>query len=186
MEEWHITLLGADFVGKTNLCRRFCGQAFHSELSDPTIEDIYRQQKIVDSKPCLVDATRSLNDWTLGGPELYIRRGKAFLLVYSVSSRATFDGLDIFWQAIRRIKEDDSVPLILLGNKCDDALGREVAMEEGAALARKHGCPFLEVSAKTNINVERAFADLVRLLRPDVIEVAPLKKPKRLKKCIIF
>ena len=39
---------------------------------------------------------------------------------------------------------------------------REVSREEGAAFARKHGCLFVETSAKANVAVGQAFEELVR------------------------
>jgi GTPase KRas protein len=54
---------------------------------------------------------------------------------------------------------------MLVGNKCDKTNEREVTEEEGAALARQFGCEFIETSAKTALNVERLFMNLVRALR---------------------
>lgn len=77
---------------------------------------------------------------------------------------------------------------MLVGNKCDKSYEREVSKEEGAALARKYGCEFLETSAKTAQNVERLFTNLVRALRDasvtkDEVQAPPKKKKKR---CIVF
>lgn len=38
-------------------------------------------------------------------------------------------------------------------------------MTEGAALAKSFGCKFIETSAKSRINVDNAFYDLVREIR---------------------
>jgi GTPase KRas protein len=54
---------------------------------------------------------------------------------------------------------------MLVGNKADKQLEREVTREEGMQLAREFGCEFLETSAKTAQNVERLFTNLVRNLR---------------------
>ena len=92
------------------------------------------------------------------------REGQGFVLVYSIASRATFDRLETFRQSMLRVKRSEPV-FMLVGNKCDKAYEREVSREEGAALARKFGCEFLETSAKTAQNVERLFTNLVRILR---------------------
>jgi len=42
---------------------------------------------------------------------------------------------------------------------------REVSRDEGAAFARKHGCLFVETSAKANVAVGQAFEELVRKAR---------------------
>ena len=54
-----------------------------------------------------------------------------------------------------RVKDTGSVPLILVGNKCDMSAKREVEKTEAENLAKQMGCEFLETSAKTCINVEQ-------------------------------
>ncbi|CRK46941.1 hypothetical protein BN1723_001216 [Verticillium longisporum] len=54
---------------------------------------------------------------------------------------------------------------MLVGNKSDRVTEREVSTQEGHALARELGCEFVEASAKNCINVEKAFYDVVRILR---------------------
>lgn len=49
---------------------------------------------------------------------------------------------------------------ILIGNKCDWEEKRAVSTERGQQLANELGIPFLEVSAKQNIQVEKAFFTL--------------------------
>jgi len=53
-------------------------------------------------------------------------------------------------------------PVLLFGNKNDLEHERQVTYEEGAALARTWGAPFLEGSAKTRANIEEAFYQLIR------------------------
>jgi Ras-related protein Rab-8A len=48
----------------------------------------------------------------------------------------------------------------LIGNKCDWEEKRAVSTEQGQQLADELGIPFLEVSAKNNINIEKAFYSL--------------------------
>jgi GTPase KRas protein len=79
---------------------------------------------------------------------------------------------------------------MLVGNKCDKKYEREVTEEEGAALARRFGCEFLETSAKTAQNVEKLFMNLVRSLRqtsnmePGTL-LPPAKKEKK-SQCVIM
>ena len=48
---------------------------------------------------------------------------------------------------------------------------REVSRSEGQELARKHGCLFVETSAKANVAVQQAFEELVLkiLETPDLL-----------------
>lgn len=119
------------------------------------------------------------------------REGQGFILVYSIASRATFDRLDVFRQAMLKVKRQKPV-FILVGNKCDKQYEREVSREEGAALARNFGCDFLETSAKTAHNVERLFMNLVRLLRSTKQQQQGIQgqarppREERRRKCIIM
>lgn len=63
------------------------------------------------------------------------------------------------------MKGKDEVPLILVGSKCDLESDREVSKEEGKSLAEKFGCPFYETSAKTRVNVDEVFHELVRIVQ---------------------
>src|SRR6201996_4940253 len=97
--------------------------------------------------------------------EQYMRTGEGFLLVYSITSRQSFEEIMTFQQQILRVKDKDYFPIILVGNKCDLEGERVVSKEEGAHLARQFGCKFIETSAKSRINVDNAFYDLVREIR---------------------
>lgn len=54
------------------------------------------------------------------------------------------------------------------GNKLD--LKREVSRSEGEEYAFKRKLAFIEISAKKNINIEKAFTQLVRMVREANIE----------------
>ncbi len=54
------------------------------------------------------------------------------------------------------------IPLLLVGNKIDLDQSRVVTTEQGQALAASWKCPFIEASAKLNINVDEAFFSLIR------------------------
>nr|XP_005897471.1 PREDICTED: ras-related protein Rap-1b-like isoform X2 [Bos mutus] len=56
-----------------------------------------------------------------------------------------------------------TVPMILVGSKCDLEDERVVGKEQGQNLARQwNNCAFLESSAKSKINVNEIFYDLAR------------------------
>ncbi|XP_058113549.1 ras-related protein RABC1-like [Magnolia sinica] len=50
---------------------------------------------------------------------------------------------------------------MLVGNKVDKESGRVAMKKEGIDFAREYGCLFLECSAKTRINVQQCFEELV-------------------------
>ncbi len=61
---------------------------------------------------------------------------------------------------------------ILIGNKCDWEEKRAVSVERGQQLADELGIPFMEVSAKSNINVEKAFYNLAADIKKRIIDTS--------------
>jgi GTPase KRas protein len=93
--------------------------------------------------------------------DMYMRSGQGFLLVYDVTSSASFAEMTVFRNQILSSKDADSVPLVILGNKCDIEDQRDVSMAEGIDLAMKFGAEFFEGSAKFRKNVDEAFFAVV-------------------------
>lgn len=58
----------------------------------------------------------------------------------------------------------------MIGNKCDWEEKRAVSTEQGQALADELGIPFMEVSAKSNINVEKAFFSLAGDIKKRIVD----------------
>jgi len=187
-------VLGDGGVGKTALAVQFTLNCF-VETYDPTIEDAYRKQLVVDNKMCFVEVIDTAGQEEYATlRDQWVREGQGFILVYSIASRSTFDRLEVFRQSMLRVKRSKPI-FMLVGNKCDKTYEREVSKEEGLALARSFGCNFVETSAKTAHNVEHLFTSLVRALRSSKpTDSAPIpspprpleeKKPKK-SKCFIF
>ena len=86
--------------------------------------------------------------------DLYMKNGQGFILVYSITSQATFNDLIDIKDQIMRVKDvGDDIPMVLVGNKNDLEDERVVGKQNGEALARSFGCTFLEASAKLQVNV---------------------------------
>ena len=60
--------------------------------------------------------------------EQYMRTGEGFLLVYSITSRDSFEEISTFHQSILRVKDQDYFPVIVVANKCDLEYERQVGM----------------------------------------------------------
>jgi len=56
-----------------------------------------------------------------------MRSGEGFLLVYSITSRNSFEEIATFYQQILRVKDKDFFPIILVANKCDLEHERQVS-----------------------------------------------------------
>jgi len=186
MDNWRVAVLGDGGVGKTALAVQFTLNCF-VETYDPTIEDAYRKQLVVDNRMCFVEVIDTAGQEEYATlRDQWVREGQGFVLVYSITSRSTFERLETFRQSMLRVKRGDHI-FMLVGNKCDKTFEREVSKEEGASLARQFGCKFLETSAKSAHNVEDLFMNLVRSLRQTRnIEPPPTKEKKKSLKCVIM
>ncbi|ODV89008.1 hypothetical protein CANCADRAFT_132871 [Tortispora caseinolytica NRRL Y-17796] len=165
LREYKLVVVGGGGVGKSALTIQLIQGQFVDEY-DPTIEDSYKKECTIDGKVVLLDVLDTAGQEEYAAMRgQYMQSGEGFLLVYSVTSRSSFDEIQVFQQQILRVKDRDSVPMILVGNKCDLDSEREVSFDEGRELANKYGCPFFETSAKLDVNVEEVFYQLVREIR---------------------
>ncbi|RMD45107.1 hypothetical protein DV735_g111, partial [Chaetothyriales sp. CBS 134920] len=165
LREYKLVVVGGGGVGKSCLTIQLIQSHFVDEY-DPTIEDSYRKQCLIDDEVALLDVLDTAGQEEYSAMrEQYMRTGEGFLLVYSITSRQSFDEIQTFQQQILRVKDKDYFPIILVGNKCDLEGDRVVSRDEGQALARQFNCKFIETSAKNRINVDNAFYDLVREIR---------------------
>ncbi|SGY68103.1 BQ5605_C004g02850 [Microbotryum silenes-dioicae] len=189
-----IVVLGDGGVGKTALTIQLCLNHFIDIRPydwSAESQDSYRKHAIIDDQPYLLEildtagqeeytALRdqwiryellpylrlrdSLTDHELLAPRTH-REGEGFVLVYSITARATFERIERFRHQITRVKDSETIPVVLVGNKADRANEREVGRDEGQALAKKLGCEFVETSAKTRLNLELAYYTVVRMIR---------------------
>jgi Ras-related protein Rab-1A len=67
--------------------------------------------------------------------------------VYAVNDHASFDDVTKWLGDMEKFAPDDAVRL-LIGNKSDLEIERQVTLEEGEELAARLGVPFIETSAK--------------------------------------
>ncbi|KAJ3036830.1 Ras GTPase [Rhizophlyctis rosea] len=165
LREYKLVVVGGGGVGKSALTIQFIQSHFVDEY-DPTIEDSYRKQCVVDDEVALLDVLDTAGQEEYSAMrEQYMRTGEGFLCVYSITSRNSFEEISGFYQQILRVKDRDYYPIIIVANKCDLEHERVVGTHEGRELARQFGCRFVETSAKQKINVDEAFFSLVREIR---------------------
>lgn len=102
----------------------------------------------------------------------YYRGASGIMLVYDVTQARSFENINKWLRNIDDHASDDVVKM-LIGNKCDMDDRRCIARARGEALAREHNIPFLETSAKNNINIEKAFFEISRL----ILNKTPMNSP---------
>jgi Ras-related protein M-Ras len=136
-------------------------------IFSPTIEDSYIQHTEIDNQWCILDVLDTAGQEEFSAMrEQYMRKGDAFLLVYSVTDKSSFLNIRHFHTLILRVKDKDAYPMILVANKVDLVHVRQVTTEQGQELANMLKIPYIETSAKNPpINVDKAFHEVVRIIR---------------------
>ncbi|KAJ1680044.1 RAS1 protein [Spiromyces aspiralis] len=137
------------------------------EQYDPTIEDNYSHKCVIDGENALLDILDSAGQSEYSAmQDHYIRTGQGFVAVYNIASRNSFTQVKALLSQIRKLKQTNRCPVVVIGNKSDlDPSSREVSCQEGQELATKCGAAFFEASAKSGYNVAECFYQCVRQIR---------------------
>lgn len=162
MREFKVVVLGAGGVGKSAITVQFV-QSLFIDKYDPTIEDSYRKQIDVDGTQIMLEIldTAGTEQFT-AMRDLYMKNGQGFILVYAINHLSSFQDLVELREQILCVKDADSVPMVIVGNKCDLEEQRIILKEKAQGLAALWGVSLIEVSAKKRIRIHDVFLDLSR------------------------
>ncbi|KAK9397064.1 ras-related protein R-Ras [Crotalus adamanteus] len=193
LEKYKLVVVGGGGVGKSALTIQFIQSYFVSDY-DPTIEDSYTKICNIDGTSTRLDILDTAGQEEFGAMrEQYMRTGEGFLLVYAVNDRGSFNEIHKFHTQILRVKDRDEFPMVLVGNKTDLDLYRQVTEEEALYFARENRIPYMEASAKVRFNVDESFQELVRAIRrfhesesPPAPAFHPKKKERKSCPCSIL
>ena len=78
------------------------------------------------------------------------------LLLFDLTNRDSFDRLPL-WLSLVKDKCDSDIPIILLGNKCDQEELRQVQAKESQDFASRKGLQYIETSTRSAQNVSMTF-----------------------------
>ncbi|GLB40654.1 putative ras subfamily of RAS small GTPases [Lyophyllum shimeji] len=138
MRQFNVVVLGAGGVGKSALTVRFIRDVF-VENYDPTIEEEYRRTITVDGELSSLEVldTAGAEQFTSLN-EVYIKSGKGFVLVFSLTQEASLKEVDNLRKQIYRIKGGDTgIPIVVVGTKLDLVNEREVQRSTIQTLASR-------------------------------------------------
>ncbi|BFZ09849.1 hypothetical protein BsWGS_12888 [Bradybaena similaris] len=187
-QSYKLVVVGGGGVGKSALTIQFIQSYFVTDY-DPTIEDSYTKQCVIDDHVARLDILDTAGQEEFSAMrEQYMRSGEGFLLVYSVIDRSSFEEIYKFHKQILRVKDRDEFPMLLVANKSDLESQRLVSTTEGQELAHNLKIRYIEASAKHRLNVDQSFYELVRIVRKFQEEERPPVKPnnRRRKKCTVL
>ncbi|KAF8842310.1 hypothetical protein BDN67DRAFT_1067893 [Paxillus ammoniavirescens] len=166
MKKRKIAVLGSRSVGKSSLVIQFIENHF-VEPYHPTIESTFSKgvlYKGVEYDCDIID--------TAGQDEYSILNSKhaigihGYVLVYSVTSRRSFDMIKIVYDKIIDFCGKNDIPCVIVGAKTDlqsryvaTSLSAwpQVQPDEGEELAKLNKAAWVETSAKNNVNVGKVF-----------------------------
>nr|AAT81171.1 ras [Mytilus edulis] len=184
MTEYKLVVVGAGGVGKSALTIQLIQNHFVEEY-DPTIEDSYRKQVVIDGETCLLDILDTAGQEEYSAMrDQYMRTGEGFLCVFAVNNTKSFEDINQYREQIKRVKDADEVPMVLVGNKVDLPT-RTVGAKQARPVADSYNIPYVETSAKTRQGVDDAFYTLVREIRKYKERKGP-KKGKKKPRCLLI
>ena len=191
---YKVLILGDSSVGKTCFLLKYTDKVFN-EVYMSTIGLDYRLKALTLKSGKKV----KLQIWDTAGQDRfrtitknYYKGAHGIILIYDVTNTDTYDNVENW---ISQIKEEASpnVVIYLVGNKVDMEDKRKVTTEEGQKVADENNLPFIETSAKSDINVNETFDNLVEkmdnvfsnLEKKDSIAISGnnLNKDNNKKKC---
>ena len=176
-----IIILGSPSVGKTALMTQFVEknfvepqmhpgseyQPYEEPVLDPDGVEVFRARAVVDGTECLLNIRFFPTEAYPFVPRPLVQKAEGFLIVYSVTSRSSFEEAALLRKEVEAVK--DPCQIVLVGNKCDLDGERQVREQEGRDFAAIE-YPFFETSAKNAINIEEAFNELIRMIREGIRE----------------
>uniref|UniRef100_A0A8D3EC25 Small monomeric GTPase n=1 Tax=Scophthalmus maximus TaxID=52904 RepID=A0A8D3EC25_SCOMX len=161
-----VIMVGSGGVGKSALTLQFMYDEFVEDY-EPTKADSYRKKVVLDGEEVQIDIldTAGQEDYAAIRDNYFHFRCGSIL-------------------QILRVKEDENVPFLLVGNKSDLEDRRQVSADEAKARAEQWGVCYVETSAKTRANVDKVFFDLMREIRARKMEDSKEKNGKKKSKSL--
>ena len=161
-----LLLIGDSEVGKTSLLLKYTEHIFPEEHI-ATIGVEYKDKFITKENYNI-----RLQIWDTAGQERFhsitkniYRNTNGVLFIYDITKRESFDNIKNWIIDLESIESD--IKGIILGNKNDLNEKREVNLNELKSLGEQFNMPFMETSAKNNINVNEGFELIVNELLKD-------------------
>jgi small GTP-binding protein len=161
-------IIGDSAVGKSCLLLQFTDHRFKND-HDLTIGVEFGARTIT-----IGDKAVKLQIWDTAGQESfrsitrsYYRGAVAALLVFDVTKRDSFEGLEL-WLRETKANSNATLTTVLIGNKADLDSDRVVSRAEAEQFAEAHSLTYVEASAKTGLNVDNSFLDVAKRVMTNI------------------
>ena len=164
--KFKVLFIGDRGVGKSCLFNRFQNPAYNVFMSTTTIGvEIDRLSFRYGSKLVSLEVADTAGQeqfFAIQG--MYFRGVHGIFLVCDVTNRESFHHIPKWLEIAQQYCTENNVLIILIGNKTDQVLKRQVSVEEGRAIAGVHNLSFMEASALNVESIEKMFKTMIQLL----------------------
>ena len=152
-----VVLVGDSGVGKTNIMRKYLKNQFREDSKATVGVEFGSKQFTVENHQIKAQI------WDTAGQErykaitsAYYKGAKGAFVVYDITRKNTFETVNK-WVSDISAAADKKITLILIGNKNDLEDQRQVTKEMGEEKAKELGLAFMETSACSGENLDKAF-----------------------------
>ena len=179
IENYKLVVFGSGAVGKSSLIKRFVSGNFSCSYI-PTVEDVYQYFLLLNNRLfnlAIVD-TAGTHDFP-AMKELSINESAAFILVFAVNDRLSFEHFKKDTLEVLQSRPDAS--MLVVGNKTDIQERTVSSLEVKDYLEKQQmqyplfQHKYLETSAKSSRNVRQIFNETIKLLQPNLIPSCRVK-----------
>ena len=152
-----VVLVGDSSVGKTNIMSKYLKNEFHEDSKATVGVEFGSKQFTIEGHAIKAQI------WDTAGQErykaitsAYYKGAKGAFIVYDITRKNSFDSIDK-WVNDLTAAADKKITILVIGNKCDLEDQRQVTKEQGEAKAASLQVAFLETSALSGENLNKAF-----------------------------
>ena len=157
-----VVLVGDSFVGKTNIMSKYLKNEFHEDSKATVGVEFGSKQFNVEGH--IIKA----QIWDTAGQErykaitsAYYKGAKGAFVVYDITRKSSFDSIDK-WINDLTSAADKKLTVVVIGNKSDLEDQRQITKEQGQEKASKLNVAFLETSAFSGENLDKAFEMMIK------------------------
>ncbi|XP_066581388.1 ras-related protein Rab-27A [Prorops nasuta] len=154
--------LGNSGVGKTSFLYQYTDKTFNSRFSS-TVGIDFKEKNVIYQRSNGQSQQVHLQLWDTAGQErfrslttAFYRDSMGFLLIFDLTNELSFLEVRNWLEQLRTHAYCENPDIILCGNKSDLEDRRVISEHKARELAEKHNLVYLETSAATGQNVERA------------------------------
>ena len=165
-----LLLVGDSGVGKTSMLLRFSDNSYQERFVstigvDFRCKNIHHEGKNVRLQIWDTAGQDKFQSITSG----YYRGAEGVLLVFDITRPLTFERIR-YWREQVKDKILREVPILLVGNKVDLSVEREISYKDAEELAESMGISYMECSSKMNEGIDEVFVELIDKIKPKKVE----------------